>query len=78
MSYTLYLLKSDDNTYSVGRYSEEIDPKNLHPDKTVVYTRPSFSIRDDAVTIKYLMKEYNVENKGRNIVNLIKRMLRKG
>ena len=77
MTCTLYLFKSTDNTYSVGRYSEEIDPKDLHPDKEVVYARPSFSIRDDAVTIKYLMKEYATNNKP-TIASLLKKILKKG
>lgn len=77
MTCTLYLLKSTDNTYTVGRYSEEIDPKYLHPDKEVVYASPSFSIRDDAVTIKYLMKEYAGNNKPK-ITSLLKKILRRG
>ena len=77
MTYTLYLFKSTDNTYTVGRYNEEVDPRYLHPDKEVIYTRPSFSIRDDAVTIKYLMKEYATNNKP-TIASLLKKILRKG
>jgi hypothetical protein len=76
MTYTLYLMQSEkDKTYTVTRCHDSIKP-DLN-NKHLLYSTPSFSIREDYQHINQLIKYFTARDNQNKLVTFVKRIFQK-
>jgi hypothetical protein len=76
MAYTLYLTQDDEGkSYTVTRCHDSLEPDLKN--KQLLYSTPSFSIRDDCEHVNYIVKYFTNRNKENPFITFAKRIFQK-